>query len=188
VEEHFCPIKTTAACNGRRKNANEVSVMTSKGRSLLGIAMSGLKVDILRYLVVEKNVSVFEIKDLKVSLRALETVLLALPAQGESVLPNCREIAVPRWDDGNYDDDDFDDYSSLGEDNSTSCFQGGTSNADRSQQGNTSEDICIICYDNPIDCVITPCGHQICCLECSSNMDSCPVCNADGQFIRIFRP
>ena len=47
---------------------------------------------------------------------------------------------------------------------------------------------CIICYDNAIDCVMTPCGHQVCCLECSANLSACPVCNNRGEFIKIFRP
>jgi len=47
---------------------------------------------------------------------------------------------------------------------------------------------CIICFSNPIDCVATPCGHQICCLDCSRNMTRCPVCAVECTFMRVYRP
>mmetsp|Transcript_26547 Transcript_26547/g.43642 ORF Transcript_26547/g.43642 Transcript_26547/m.43642 type:complete len:140 (+) Transcript_26547:890-1309(+) len=46
---------------------------------------------------------------------------------------------------------------------------------------------CIICFSNPIDCVVMPCGHQICCLECSQNISKCPVCSVPCTFVRVFR-
>jgi len=52
----------------------------------------------------------------------------------------------------------------------------------------TIKDPCLICYDSTIDCVLTPCGHQICCMRCSQNMSKCPICSCKCQSIRIFRP
>ena len=50
-------------------------------------------------------------------------------------------------------------------------------------------DACILCYEKSIDCVITPCGHQICCMECSSCLENtCPVCQQHGTFIKIYKP
>jgi len=49
-------------------------------------------------------------------------------------------------------------------------------------------DECIICFDGKIDCVATPCGHQICCLKCSQNVERCPVCAQDCSFMRVFKP
>ena len=50
-------------------------------------------------------------------------------------------------------------------------------------------DACILCYEKSIDCVITPCGHQICCIECSSCLENtCPVCQQHGTFIKIYKP
>lgn len=49
-------------------------------------------------------------------------------------------------------------------------------------------DECIICFDGKIDCVATPCGHQICCLKCSMNVERCPVCAQDCSFMRVFKP
>mmetsp|Transcript_8119 Transcript_8119/g.20360 ORF Transcript_8119/g.20360 Transcript_8119/m.20360 type:complete len:140 (+) Transcript_8119:4039-4458(+) len=53
--------------------------------------------------------------------------------------------------------------------------------------GVSSHEDCIICFSNPIDTVVTPCGHQICCQECSKNISRCPVCSIDCTFIRVFR-
>lgn len=53
--------------------------------------------------------------------------------------------------------------------------------------GETADE-CIICFDGKIDCVATPCGHQICCLKCSKNVTRCPVCAQDCSFMRVFKP
>lgn len=49
-------------------------------------------------------------------------------------------------------------------------------------------DQCIICFDNPINCVFTPCGHQICCMECGNHISRCPVCAVDCTPMRVFKP
>uniref|UniRef100_A0A7S1GJ07 Uncharacterized protein n=1 Tax=Cyclophora tenuis TaxID=216820 RepID=A0A7S1GJ07_CYCTE len=77
--------------------------------------MHSLNVDILRYLVVERKMSIFEVKDLNTSLRALEAVLLTVPANRNHGILQNSEIAVPRWDDGTYDEGES-DCSSLGDD------------------------------------------------------------------------
>jgi hypothetical protein len=126
MDEHFCPItlvlKTSNGKGRKSRNADGgTSILTSKGRSVLNIAMHGLKVDIVRYLVVDKGVSVYEVKDLQLSLRALEAVLLAFPQiRNDSTLLDHGEIAVPRWDDANFSDGDASYLcSSLGADQST---------------------------------------------------------------------
>jgi hypothetical protein len=126
MDEHFCPITSVRkTSNGKaRKSLNAdggASILTSKGRSVLNIAMQGLKVDIVRYLVVEKGVSVYEVKDLQMSLRLLEAVLLAFPQNRDvSTTLDYGEIAVPRWDNANFSDGDASYVcSSLGEDQST---------------------------------------------------------------------
>eukprot|EP00978_Attheya_sp_CCMP212_P010258 scaffold24714_cov49-Attheya_sp.AAC.1 len=81
VDEHYCPIKLIRTSNKvGRKRGNDIPILTSKGRSVLNIAMTYPKVSLLRYLVREKGVSVHEIKDLKTALGALEAVLHAAPA------------------------------------------------------------------------------------------------------------
>jgi hypothetical protein len=126
MDEHFCPItlvlKTSNGKGRKSRNADGgTSILTSKGRSVLNIAMHGLKVDIVRYLVVNKGVSVYEVKDLQLSLRALEAILLAFPQTHNDITAlDYGEIAVPRWDNANFSDDDASYVcSSLGADQST---------------------------------------------------------------------
>lgn len=180
VEDHFCPIKvirTGSSKKPKRGGSADQLILTSQNRSVLTIAMTSLNVEILRYLVVDNSVSIYESKDLKSSLRALEAVLLALPNNScghRYVEPN-----DARWDDTSFDGQSF--TSSLGADQTI----GENTFASSKKRG---ADSCIICYENSIDCVMTPCGHQICCLECSKNLKTCPVCNVKGDFIKIFRP
>jgi len=208
VDVHYCPISLVRTGNKKpEKENNNTPIITSKGRSVLNIAMSKQRVEMMRYLVTEKNVSIYEIKDLKTSLRALEAVLMSFPGDSsisDFDLPTIGEDPLNFDIENNLDmfdgTDDFDDDSILsGEDLSTSS-PGANDNTNLNAGGIDSElreidsmstavaDACIICYENSIDCVMTPCGHQICCLECSANLSSCPVCNSHGQFIRIFKP
>ena len=183
VDEHFCPIKVVRTASGnkaKRGGSADQPILTSKGRSVLSIALTSLHVDIIRYLVVDCGVSIYELKDLKGSLRALEAVLLALPDTRRSEMLR-GDLDVARWDDASFDDDES--YaSSLGGD--LTIADDGTIES-KTQR---THDSCILCYDNPINCVMTPCGHQVCCLQCSGNLKACPVCNNKGEFIKIFRP
>lgn len=56
------------------------------------------------------------------------------------------------------------------------------------QSSTSAADECIICFDGRIDCVATPCGHQICCQKCSKHVTRCPVCAQDCSFLRVFKP
>ena len=38
---------------------------------------------------------------------------------------------------------------------------------------------CIICFDNQIQVVFLPCGHQLACLTCSQKMQTCPICRKE---------
>lgn len=51
----------------------------------------------------------------------------------------------------------------------------------------TIEDACIICCEKAMDCVATPCGHQMCCSDCGSRMTSCPMCKKTCSILRIYR-
>lgn len=118
MDEHYCPIKVIKKNTGK-KSSGQSAIVTSKGRSVLNLAMAGLKVDIIRYLVVDKGVPVYETKDLQLSLRALEAVLLAFPASAGPTEWTTHDLVVPRWDETNYSGED-ESYvcSSLGEDES----------------------------------------------------------------------
>jgi FYVE zinc finger len=106
MDDHFCPIKLIRTGSGKRAKrgmtGTDVPILTSKGRSVMTIAMSGLKIDILRYLVIERDVSVYEAKDLKSALRALEAALQALPALSQT--PRDEVPMSARWDDQSFSD------------------------------------------------------------------------------------
>ncbi|XP_029373780.1 E3 ubiquitin-protein ligase rififylin isoform X2 [Echeneis naucrates] len=38
------------------------------------------------------------------------------------------------------------------------------------------ENVCKICMDSPIDCVLLECGHMITCTKCGKRMSECPIC------------
>ncbi|NWV00746.1 RFFL ligase, partial [Upupa epops] len=38
------------------------------------------------------------------------------------------------------------------------------------------ENICKICMDAPIDCVLLECGHMVTCTKCGKRMSECPIC------------
>mmetsp|Transcript_32033 Transcript_32033/g.91343 ORF Transcript_32033/g.91343 Transcript_32033/m.91343 type:complete len:388 (-) Transcript_32033:183-1346(-) len=51
----------------------------------------------------------------------------------------------------------------------------------------TLEDACIICCEKQMDCVLTPCGHQMCCSQCGEKMTACPYCKKGCSILKIFR-
>lgn len=38
------------------------------------------------------------------------------------------------------------------------------------------ENLCKICMDSPIDCVLLECGHMVTCTKCGKRMSECPIC------------
>ena len=51
----------------------------------------------------------------------------------------------------------------------------------------TLEDACNLCCERAMDCVLQPCGHQVCCTECGKQLENCPVCKLNCSVLRIFR-
>ncbi|XP_029922428.1 E3 ubiquitin-protein ligase rififylin [Myripristis murdjan] len=52
-----------------------------------------------------------------------------------------------------------------------------SSAADTSEGGGgLEENLCKICMDSPIDCVLLECGHMITCTKCGKRMNECPIC------------
>ena len=194
IDERFCPIKVHMAAK-RGTPAQKHPLRTSKGRSVLTIAMDSLRVDMMRYLVIELGNSIYECKELRPTLAALEATLAALPHAPDAEPPS-NEVpldipsGIARWDNATFDDNS--EPSSLGNDEEgkfvpddvKSRASSGRNGVDKEGGGQ----ICIICFDRRINCVGTPCGHSVCCLECTSNLELCPVCNERSNFIKIFRP
>lgn len=46
-------------------------------------------------------------------------------------------------------------------------------------------DLCKICWDAPIECVILECGHMACCIACGKQMSECPICKQ--YVVRVVR-
>ncbi|NXW40820.1 RFFL ligase, partial [Nyctiprogne leucopyga] len=40
----------------------------------------------------------------------------------------------------------------------------------------TEDNLCKICMDAPIDCVLLECGHMVTCTKCGKRMSECPIC------------
>lgn len=75
VEVHYCPLKRIRTGNRHRSQQADEMITTSKGRTVLDIAMASKNVDIIRYLVNDKGIDIYSIKDLNIALSALEAVL-----------------------------------------------------------------------------------------------------------------
>lgn len=227
AETHFCPIKRIRTGNKNKSYRADELITTSKGRSVINIALAIQHVDMLRYLVNEKGANFSGVKDLNVVLNALTAVLKAdnreiigvdqsfeddvhsdesihvdnritIPNQSVLRSPLQRSLRLPKHNFrqpvnskiGNglpsfSISDPGDDYSDDEDISPQNTFE---DSDDDQSVATTVHDACIICYENSIDCVITPCGHQICCLRCSKSLSNCPVCNVDCKCIRIFRP
>ena len=52
----------------------------------------------------------------------------------------------------------------------------------------SDENLCKICMERAIDCVLLECGHMISCVNCGKRLAECPICR---QFVvravRIFK-
>ncbi|KAL6256321.1 hypothetical protein P5V15_012438 [Pogonomyrmex californicus] len=46
-------------------------------------------------------------------------------------------------------------------------------------------ELCKICWDAPIECVILECGHMACCINCGKQMSECPICKQ--YVVRVVR-
>jgi Zinc finger, C3HC4 type (RING finger) len=140
----------------KTKTGLPLSVQTSKSRTLIDLAMTGRpKIDILGYLV-SKNLSVIDCKDQTLASKTLQTLLRAGYHSGRSFV---NDVV----------DGDLQSLLSRSSHDSVT----------------TLEDACIICCEKTMDCVLTPCGHQVCCSDCGSRLQQCPVCKTDCVLVRI---
>ena len=51
----------------------------------------------------------------------------------------------------------------------------------------TPDELCCICNEEPRTFVNTSCGHMCSCQNCTSRLNRCPICRAEGTFIRVIR-
>merc|ERR1712232_1122689 len=83
IEEHCCPLRSIRISSGRQRNAagTYTPILTSKGRSLLGIALENRNIDIVHYLVVKKRMMITAEKGISndILTQNLDLVLRVLP-------------------------------------------------------------------------------------------------------------
>lgn len=82
VDEHCCPLRSIRVSGKTRDSSGSFTpILTSRGRSLLGIAMEQENIDTIRYLVVEKGMPLTSEKSLDPArlIRVLDKILRILP-------------------------------------------------------------------------------------------------------------
>ncbi len=218
VETHCCPLQMFATSNkvsksskGKEMENYLPSLKTSKGKTILDLAMESKDCAILRFLVKEKDLSVFEVKDLDIVLRAMDALIKEEPpirdeskeskvnssksstkekeksitsthTLAEKVKAACQKTPVAAFP--YYDTFNFNSNSEESDEEDEACIL----DHDDESVCTTLPDVCTICSEKNIDCVAAPCGHQMCCLKCSKQLRYCPVCRTGCQFISIYQP
>mmetsp|Transcript_35922 Transcript_35922/g.86805 ORF Transcript_35922/g.86805 Transcript_35922/m.86805 type:complete len:1422 (-) Transcript_35922:2467-6732(-) len=191
IEEHCCPLRSIRISSGRQRDAagTYTPILTSKGRSLLGIALENRNIDIVHYLVVKKRMMITAEKGIsnEILTQNLDLVLRVLPddAFQRQQQSSADDLAVPIDRSSVRSSSGPENHGIQTEDENVITA---TSLSDVREETGASRDECIICFSNPINCVATPCGHQICCLDCSRNITRCPVCAVECTFMRVYRP
>ncbi|CAB1321826.1 unnamed protein product [Coregonus sp. 'balchen'] len=51
-----------------------------------------------------------------------------------------------------------------------------TADGEKAQLTNVDDNLCRICMDAVIDCVLLECGHMVTCTKCGKRMSECPIC------------
>lgn len=186
VEKNLCPVAFKHDVHTGRLQ----SVQTSTGRSLVDLAMTGRpKLEILRYLVMEKKLSVLDTKDPSLAPRALDALLRS----GASLPPPESVTRIPMETfPGQPMVHVIDD---LTENSDTVTLDDAVSSEIVSWISDHSNNVkltidhcqCILCYEKSMDCVLIPCGHQVCCQHCGKQLNTCPLCKGDCSVLRIFR-
>ena len=62
---------------------------------------------------------------------------------------------------------------------------------DEANDARSSELICTVCFDGPLNYLSTICGHLFACKDCSESCNFCPICRKpfkDTELIRVFIP
>ena len=169
------------------KVPHDGTLTTSRGKTILELAIASRNIDVVRYLVCDKNISILSYKDLGTALITLEAALklITLLSGGTggagSTEMNGADASSNQIAPVEALADD------RGENRASDAEMGGRGRV-LSDSIRSEEDTCIICCNNPIDCVTIPCGHSLCCLKCSTELTDCPLCCTKSTFLRTFKP
>ena len=69
------------------------------------------------------------------------------------------------------------------------CRNCGSARPSDEKKAEENKSECVICMDQPIDSVITTCGHSAVCLACGSTINQCPICRnpfTREQLIKLY--
>lgn len=184
VDIKCVPLRNSSK-KSRRKGPRDGTLTTSKGKTILELAIISNNIDVVRYLVCDKNISILSYRDLSSALITLESALkrITLLSNGTGDLKSGDDMVGAESLDDRIVSETMDDHSDENEGNNAEMDRKVRSDSTRSD-----DDGCIICCNNPIDCVTIPCGHQFCCLKCAAELTHCPLCCTKSTFLRTFKP
>lgn len=78
---------------------------------------------------------------------------------------------------------------SGGGDGSSSAASNSTINSTKDSKGPNEGDLCKICMDSLIDCVLLECAHMVSCVKCGKQLAECPICRRNVvRVVRVFKP
>ena len=56
------------------------------------------------------------------------------------------------------------------------------------KEDDTPDDLCKICMDASIDCVLLECGHMVTCTKCGKQLADCPICRQNiARIVHVFK-
>jgi len=125
-------------------------------------------VDILKYLI-QKGLSIDDVKDSALAPKTLEAVMKA-DAAGGAVADALVHREGNRANEVEYMIREINVIEPEG-----------------SIASSTLDDPCKLCCEKVMDCVLVPCGHQMCCADCGMQLSQCPICKVQCTVLRIYR-
>ena len=171
----------------KRKGPRDGTLTTSKGKTILELAIISNNIDVVRYLVCDKNISILSYRDLSSALVTLESALKRITFLSNGTTGDVEDgynmAGAESQDDHIISEETRDESAKEKENNGVELEGKVLSDSTRSE-----DDACIICCNNPIDCVTIPCGHSLCCLKCAAELTDCPLCCTKSTFLRTFKP
>lgn len=96
----------------------------------------------------------------------------------DSPLRNSSIFCLPESSDSDYSssNSDCEDILSPKSERESSLSSSLSLLCNKNSKNNHSSLICLICYDKMIQVVFLPCGHQMACMKCASQLNTCPIC------------
>lgn len=200
VEVQMCPI--SAVIQGEGTNGKIMkSLQTSESRTLLDLAMTGRKpkLDILMFLI-QKGLSIDDVKDTTLASKTLQIILktgkiasrnlIQIPTTSVNNNNNNNMLILMLNEDNNIDNNNSSIHNQTNAvvmDDTDNNIHNVCSYPIDESAIIIEENFCTLCCEKPMDCVLVPCGHQLCCSTCGTHLGKCPICNVNCTVLRIYR-